>query len=129
MPESTATVVSRPRRPSSIEKRRNAAIELAEAIRPVTATDPCALLLLPLSNVTTAAEFCAMSAECKKHEQLLNRTAHILVLDDEAEREFRMIALGSRAPVAPQQITGLCWVDVRGKKALLVPENTLVYWK
>lgn len=129
MSESTATVASRPRRASSIEKRRNAAIELAESIKPVTANDPCALLLLPLSNVTTAAEFCAMSAECKKHEQLRNRTAHILVLDEGGEREFRMIALGSRAPIAPKQITGLCWVDVRGKTSMLVPENTLVYWK
>lgn len=129
MPESTATIASRPRRASSIEKRRNAAIELAESIRPITATDPCALLLLPLANVTTAAQFCAMSAECKKHEHLLNRTAHILVLEEGVEREFRMIALGSRAPVSPKQITGLCWVDVRGKTAMLVPENTLVYWK
>lgn len=129
MPESIATVALSPRQASSIEKRRNAAIELAESVRPVTASDPCALLLLPLSNVTTAAEFCAMSAECKKHEQLRNRTAHILVLDDGAEREFRMVALGSRTPIAPKQITGLCWVDVRGKTSMLVPENTIIYWK
>lgn len=114
---------------SGIEKRRNAAIDRAESINPVTRDDGIASSLLRLPGVTTVAEYCCMSAACKKQADRLNKVPNLLVADPSSPNEFIMVGIGRRAPVSPECITGMCWIDVRGGIPILVPENTLVYWR
>ena len=114
---------------SGIEKRRNAALERAESINPVTRDFECAAPLLRLGGVTTVAEYCSMSAECKKQAERLEKVPNLLVADPSNSNEFIMVRIGRREPVSPKSITGMYWIDVRGGIPILVPENTLVYWR
>ena len=130
MSEQLVDSTIRRRKPmSGIEKRRSAAIDRAETINPVTRDHVHAAPLLRLEGITTVGEYCSMSAECKRLADRLEKAPHLLVADTVNPNEFVMVSIGRRAPVSPEHITGMCWIDVRRGVPILVPENTIVYWR
>ena len=106
--------------------RYQAALELGERMAPARRSTAAAAALTELANVTSLEDFCGDSPACVYQREFQGREPYLLRADPADPYSFTLVAVHDHRPLpAP---CGRYWIELAAGQ-VLVPGNTLVYWR
>jgi hypothetical protein len=133
LPLSEITVNAGPSHASSpaVERRYHEALLRGEEVAPLTYWHPAAASLRQLRNIITVKAYAAI-LRSRDAIAMPSAMPYLLIAEGASPPEYRLVTVIKAMLVKPvdrADINTLCWVQIKGSTMLIVPADTLIYFK